>query len=345
MYKSISQLKQYNPEEAHKVLNRWETEFGKETYEYIIELIRKGGGEHFLESDFQRGKYDGLLEDEYDLRGFKFWQENIEFPKTDNFNAIDFSYSKFWHSSFINACWHATFYFVRFYNCKFINCQFHYSTFLGCTFEKCQFVNCDFIEGDLFSNCSFESTNFENMFLGNQILNDCRLSSDVIIQKPIDVPNDKGWKEVLDKKSLSSFYLEISQAYRASGDIDNQWKNNYKSQYYFTRYNSKNNKEKYFRLIFKELLIGYGEKPFNSLIASIFVVIFFSILLMYSGVNISNYDSVGNYHSYLINYDLNSKFFFSHFFQFDFHLRWIKDLWDIFFFNFQSFTVDLVVWL
>ena len=96
MFIPISQLNQYNPEEHKKVTERRKTKEGVLSHEYIIERIREGAGKHFLQSDWENGKFGDLLDDFTDLRGFEFWKENINFPSNvDNFIALDFSYSNF----------------------------------------------------------------------------------------------------------------------------------------------------------------------------------------------------------------------------------------------------------
>ncbi|MBA4312877.1 MAG: hypothetical protein C0417_09630, partial [Chlorobiaceae bacterium] len=117
---------------------RWETDEGRILHDKILQLIRRGAGEDFLERDFQNGHL-GFLENERDLRGFTFENENIVFPKGDNFQAIDFSYAEFGHSHFTNAFFYCSMSFTKFYGCTFNKCIFSFNHCYAAMFEKVTF--------------------------------------------------------------------------------------------------------------------------------------------------------------------------------------------------------------
>ena len=154
----------YNVDQRNSSRERWEGEEGQTLHEYIMEKIRSGAGEDFLQWDFEQGRL-GLIKDYWDLAGFDISSENIKFPEGDSFENIDFSHAQFWHSTFDGACFPQThFSFARLYNITFRNCIFSFAHFYGCQIEKCTFEDCDFIDENGFSNCELKETNFLNCF-------------------------------------------------------------------------------------------------------------------------------------------------------------------------------------
>ena len=107
-----------NTEELKKYQERWQTDKGRKIQEYIVKKIKVGAGEDFLQYDYEVGKLP-ILENEWDLKGIQIWKLDITFPKNDTFEAIDFSYSRFWHSKFKNAAFvgGGGGSFARIYNC------------------------------------------------------------------------------------------------------------------------------------------------------------------------------------------------------------------------------------
>ncbi|UCC80794.1 MAG: hypothetical protein JSW64_05395, partial [Candidatus Zixiibacteriota bacterium] len=130
MFRPIHILPLFSIEDRSKYQERWNSKTGREIYEYILEKIRKGGGEDFLQNDFWDGKLK-IMENQWDLRGFNIFKEEIEFPADENFEGINFSYCQFYHSTFAKAVFESTFSFSRIYNCNFVECIFHYSSFYG----------------------------------------------------------------------------------------------------------------------------------------------------------------------------------------------------------------------
>jgi hypothetical protein len=115
----IDLMPSFDRQRARKVRERWESKDGRALHEKIVDLVRKGAGEDFLQWDFEQGQL-GFLEDYWDLAGIELSGEAIEFPTGDNFENIDFSYGKFWHCTFTNACFPQTqFNFSRLYKSNF----------------------------------------------------------------------------------------------------------------------------------------------------------------------------------------------------------------------------------
>ena len=143
---------------------RWELE-GRATTEAVLNLIRKGAGEDFLQGDFEAGRLP-VLDDMWDLRGLPLANEEFEFPTGDTFEAIDFSYARFTNLVFRNACFpQSSMSFGRVFGCRFVNCLFAYAHFYGTVFENCEFDSCDFVESNEFLNCDLKNVRFRRCFI------------------------------------------------------------------------------------------------------------------------------------------------------------------------------------
>jgi hypothetical protein len=164
MFVSIDRLPQFDPAERERYRRRWEQHEGRALRDRVLELIRGGAGEDFLQSDFEDGRL-APLEDMHDLKGFRIFDEHFDFPGGDTFEAIDFSHADFYHSTFNNAVFNCYIGFARIYNCKFRRCIFSFNNAYGTTFEKCRFIECEFVEGDTFTNCRFGDSTFDNCFI------------------------------------------------------------------------------------------------------------------------------------------------------------------------------------
>src|SRR5438309_8834393 len=117
MFTPIHKLPIFDSDKSASYQDRWQKEHDHATEKKILEMIRKGAGEDFLQWEFENNKLP-LIETQWDLRGIKIFQEQIDFPAdgTGWFEAIDFSYAEFYHSRFRRAVFSATFNFVRLYN-------------------------------------------------------------------------------------------------------------------------------------------------------------------------------------------------------------------------------------
>ncbi len=269
MYVPIYQLTLYDYIEAQEAQDRWQK--NSELHDYIIDLIRKGAGEDFLQWDFERGKLKGFLRDMWDLRGILFQGENITFPDEDNFETIDFSYGQFYNSTFINCYFRSTFNFARLYGCKFINCTFHFTTWLGCSIEKCKFEHCDFIEYTSLRNCDIKDSSFKHYFSSDCLFDDCRFDSNCIVADPELLPNGRVQIK-FDVKQFGDFFTSISEAYKAGGIYDKGRKYFYMSRKARTCYNS-TGLINYFLNKLNEMLTGYGVKPLRPII-NLLIILF-----------------------------------------------------------------------
>lgn len=338
MFIQLHQLKGFDSEVKKRVTERWETKEGKIHSEYIKSLIRKGAGENLLQSDYQNGKFNGFLDNDWDLRGLHFFEENITCPTADNFQAIDLSYSRFWHTTFVNCTFHAFFDFARFYNCKFENCFFTFATFYDSYFEKCAFNNCDFIENCKFTNCEFLTSEFNNFYFPNNIFEDCKFNSSFALTDPSPKPSNVDWTNNFENKHLQDFFISVKDAYAAGGANDKQWKYFYKAKQAQTRYNSKNKFKKYVNLIFNEILIGYGERPFNCLIISIILIFIFAFLYTFTGLGFTFYDINGDAQVQIINYNIDFVNFFKEINNITYIKKLIFDFGNFLYFSVATFT-------
>jgi uncharacterized protein YjbI with pentapeptide repeats len=274
MFTSIHLLPQ-NTGDHWKFKERWDSDVGRDLHDMILKKIRRGGGEDFLQSDFEAGRL-GFLEDKRDLRGFKFFQETIVFPTADNFEAIDFSHAEFWHCDFTNGFFSCRMAFTKFYNCTFTKCIFSFNHCYAAMFENVRFIDCDFLEHDTFTNCSFSGTLFQNTFFPANVFYDCLFDSTTqlqpLIEKPVRHKSDSVRLHDTDKSDL---LRSIGEAY-LSGHASNIART-YQFQHLqcLTRYNTKHVPDKLGGLLF-EYLSGYGLRPWR-VIASMFT--YFAIAL------------------------------------------------------------------
>ena len=145
-------------------MQRWQSPEGRSLRQKILTMIRNGAGEDFLQWDFEQGKL-GFLEDMWDLKGLVLQKEDIEFPKADNFEAIDFSYASLYNCKFKNATFYSSHSsFVRFSNCELVDCVFSLAGFYGSTLDRVKFVNCDFVEHNTLVNCDLRNVQLQSCF-------------------------------------------------------------------------------------------------------------------------------------------------------------------------------------
>lgn len=56
MFVSIDRLPQFDPAQRERYRRRWEQNEGRHLRERVLELIRAGAGEDFLQGDFEAGR-------------------------------------------------------------------------------------------------------------------------------------------------------------------------------------------------------------------------------------------------------------------------------------------------
>jgi hypothetical protein len=278
----IDLLPRYDLDERRKARSRWETEEGRALQEKIINLIRKGAGEDFLQSHFECGTL-GFLEDQWDLEGIQLFSENIVFPTADTFEAIDFSHAQFWHCVFTNATFIQThFGFTKFYNVEFRNCLFTFAHFYGATLEGCKFIDCDFAEENGFSNCEILGTEFENCFFSKGKFFDCKFDEQVAFQvnrqpqtRGLLSQTSSGFQCPFERNNISGIYRGIKEGFVAGQIYGKARKYSFLQHQAYTRFNRVGIVEKATAYCW-ELLSGYGLKPGRVLICliSLFSIVF-----------------------------------------------------------------------
>jgi hypothetical protein len=277
MFVPIDQLSLYDPREQDEVTSRWETPDGRHFHDFITKKIIAGAGEDFLQWDFENGELKDFLRDMWDLRGISIFSQVIDPASTAVFEALDFSYAQFYHSTFKNCYFQSRFGFTSFYNCTFLNCTFHFAKWRGCTFEKCRFEGIDFIEYCKFVNCSFSLTEFKRYFTHFGLFEDCKFSATVELDNPAPSPIAKNGPRILfDNKGLGEVYLSIQEAYKSGAAHDREQEYYYRSRKARTRYNSRGVLDFAYKKFLIELLTGYGVKPFRTLLSGIIIVLIFT---------------------------------------------------------------------
>ena len=263
MFVSTDRLPLYKPDERERYHRRWERN-GIALRDHVLELIRAGAGKNFLQRDFEAGELEPL-EDMYDLKGLKIFDERFEFPGGGTFQAIDFSHAQFYHSSFKNAVFNSNLGFTKVYNCEFRRCIFSFNHAYGATFERCKFVECEFVEGDTFTNCMFRSTAFENCFMPFRLFFDCSFDQETRIGPSVPQPFQMNPISV-DPKDQTDIYNGIKEAYRAGGVPERVREYFFLQMQAVTRHNATSHRERWLGLA-KEYLAGYGVRPLRVLAA------------------------------------------------------------------------------
>ena len=269
-FQRIDLLPRYDLSERNRVRSRWESEEGRSLQERIVDKIRKGAGEDFLQWDFESGRL-GFIEDQWDLAGIHLFNENITFPTGDNFENIDFSYSQFWHSTFIDATFPQThFSFARLYNIEFRSCLFAFAHFYGCTFENCRFINCDFAEVNGFSNC--ELLNTQDCFFNKDKFVDCKFDERVEFEfkrrpqiKGLLAQTNSAFKCRFEKEGITGIYRGITDGYSVGQVYAMAREYTFRQQRTYTRFNRKGLGGK-IKAYTWELTAGYGLRPARVLI-------------------------------------------------------------------------------
>lgn len=285
MFTPIHLLPRFDPEKLDSYQKRWETDQGPALRDKILEKIREGAGEDFLQWDFENGKL-GFLESQWDLKGINIFKEEPNFPTDGSgwFEATDFSYSQFYHSKFRDAVFSADFSFARIYNCEFVDCTFSFSGFYGATLEKVKFINCDFVERNGFTNCDFREVEVKNCFMPENIFIDCRFDASTRVDDPIDKP--RLMKLTFDKKGLAEIFQGIKDAYTAGGVVKQARTYFFRQMQAITRYNAAGLRDSLSGYLF-EYVAGYGVRPLRVLI-TLFVLLVLGVAIFSPQVGFHN---------------------------------------------------------
>ena len=246
--------------ERKRLRDRWDSRENDAAAKKVLEMIRAGGGEDFLQGDYESGTFS-MLDHFTDLRGIHLFKEDIDFPRnTDNFEAIEFGFAEFWHSKFTGACFSGSYFeFARMFNCAFVECTFGFTHFFGCTLDRVQFINCEFREGNTFVNCDMKTCAFHGVASSERLFFECRFDEKTRISKPVT----RG-VATLPNADRAEFFKGIREAYEAgevSGMADDFFLAERQS---VTRYNTPSVLDKG-RGFFVEALAGYGVRPLRVL--------------------------------------------------------------------------------
>lgn len=263
MFTPIDRLPSFNPDKQNEYRRRWEIGEGPRLQEKVLEMIRAGAGEDFLQWEYESGSLRGFLEDMWDLRGLQIFQEEFIFSGGDTFEAIDFSHASLYHSTFDNAVFNCAIAFARIHNCTFKRCIFAFNNSYGTTFEQCKFIECEFVETNTFTNCVFRDVSFDRCFIPKRLFFDCSFDSLTRVGEFAPRPFRMN-PYAVEPKDLSSILNGIEQAYRYG---DNHGKARiyfFRRMQAFTRHNVTTRREKWFGFL-KEYLAGYGVRPLRVL--------------------------------------------------------------------------------
>lgn len=254
--------------------------------------------------------------------------QNKYIGSKEDIKQIEFSYSVFNNCTFKEISFiNCEFKNVLFNNCKFENVNFINSNFYedelitifdgNCFLEKVKFINCD-LENSMFlktkiKDIYLENTNlkysiFKNINISNIKIKDCDLrETKFLIPEIIDLKfvDDKNTKIdeyfFLDNLVVNTNYKksfdDVSRVYKA---ISSKFEDNnyydlageYNYLYKLNKGKSLYGLERFKSNIFW-LICGYGERPTFALITSIEIILIFSLIYMFSGLNISG--SILNY--------------------------------------------------
>ncbi|MEW6439267.1 MAG: pentapeptide repeat-containing protein [Pseudomonadota bacterium] len=276
--------------EARELRDRWQGEAGEAIYDRVMTLIRAGAGEDFLQYEFEAGKLD-FIRDQWDLAGMQFFDENITFPEGDSFENIDFSFAKFWHSTFDGACFPQThFSFASFYNVTFKKCVFMLAHFYGCRIQKCTFEDCSFVEGNGFSNCEIDDSQFNNCFIYENIFRNCKFNENVRLHNQREplifglIPKAHGFNEKLEPTQISGIYKGVKDGFSAGEVVSQMHRYLFLQRQAYTRFNS----TKKFSAYLWEYLAGYGLRPLRVLATLIILFFVFSAWFWFRTTSLSD---------------------------------------------------------
>jgi type IV secretory pathway VirB2 component (pilin) len=257
-------------EERDEARDRWRvTEGGRKSYVRVLDLIRRGAGEDFLQSDVENGRLKGFLTNMWDLRGFDLRNESIDFPQGDSFESIDFSYSYFENSTFNGAMFGARFRYAEMRRCVFKRCVFSFNDFADCRLVGVEFEDCEFIQGDTFEQCELEGCVFRNCFIPDNLFSGCRFSESTIFDGLPDQPQgENSFKLTRPEALLPDIYHGLRESY-VNGRAGRQARRYYfKEMQALTRHSSQS-KGSALQGWLLELLVGYGVRPLRVLIVMI----------------------------------------------------------------------------
>ena len=278
MFSPIHSLLQPQLADSEKFTERWNSRDGYRVQARVLELIRAGAGEDFLQSDFESGSLP-ILETMWDLKGLQLANEDLHLPRQDNFENIDFSFARFSHCNFHNGYFACQFRFARLVACRFEHCTFQFTQFYAATLEDVTFVSCDFIEGDSFVNCALTRVPFNLCFIPQNVFVDCQFDQGTAVSQLQPRPVNSGSSLVFDERNRAQIYRAIKDAYSSGSAFSEARSYFFMEMQSIRRHNLLGRRQRILPFLF-ELIAGYGVKPARVL-ATLALVFLFSTLIFY----------------------------------------------------------------
>lgn len=255
-------LPAFDRDKAQRYRSRWETDEGRRLADDLRIRIRNGAGEDFLLRDLQAG-YLGFLENENDLKGIELFKEDIEFPADeDNFEAIDLSYARIWHSKFHNGQFSGSFAFSRLYNVEFVGCHFSFVSFYGAELTGVRFVDCEFGEQVRFVNADVKESAFVRCRLHDTPFSSCRFDISTRLENT-DVPSPPERVRLLSS---------IKEAFSAGGCHTESRDYFFREMHVATRLGGRCRREFWLGLM-AEYVAGYGVRPGRTMLTMLGVLL------------------------------------------------------------------------
>jgi len=185
---------------------------------------------------------------------------------------------------------------------------------LGCSFYKCdmycKFLNCD-ISFSIFEECKIENTNFELTFAQNTIalnsefdkveVSDCNFCGFKTIEcYLLDFSFNDNDKTKFDEKTFfdkinpriknKQEYEGIYMTYKTLADKfkENTLNNNFGEYYYLAQCTESKCIGILPKLVYKLnwFTCGFGERPWNCIVSSLIIILVFSIIYLFSGLDL-----------------------------------------------------------
>jgi hypothetical protein len=287
-----------------------------------------------------------------DLRGVRIENEIFE---NIRMTSISFDHSDLSNLILKNCyCFHlyapnAHIFKVTFVDCELAHSEFNNTEFIRCSFKNCSLFGAQFEDAYIsqldFSACDLRQSNFLNVefkytrFIDNQLSEDTNwgvrgnwyffpLKGKMLSLENIAVKGNDPYDWIPEKyyKEAAVLYRNIKSEYKKCNLFSEA------SKFYYREMvcNRKSELERGYitylvDLLFKDLLCGYGEKPFRILLVSCFVILFCSIGYLFFGIE----------------YQLNGKtYVLKRFLTFDFSqlLPTLSDFIHSFYFSVVTFT-------
>ena len=279
MYTSIYLLPQNSDEKSKQYQDRWKSKDGVLAKNHILQFLRNGSDEYFLQKDF-RDKKLKILEDEKDLRGLYIDAEEITDLHPNALSGANLSYGYISNTKFEGVTFpKMIFNFVTFHNVTFINCTFLGSTFYACRLDNITFINCDFLDRQDFRNCRFNHTLLKKCFVEMSIFHSCRFDERTKINHPIAESHSPKKPVIFNRTELAEIYKGLKEAYLSGNVIDKQRSYYFLERQAITRYNLDDPVEKLGNY-FLEIVAGYGIRPLRVFMQMVILYIFFTVLFV-----------------------------------------------------------------